>query len=80
MSGRAKEDDVGTQYLQLEGPQKSFNWTSMYLFKENSDTVGSLVNIVNWIIVEKYPFFSDLCGKGMFASPLDAGLGCVTFF
>lgn len=81
MLGRTKENKAGTQYLQLEGPQKSFNWTSIYLFEENSDTMGSLVSIINWIIAEKYPFFfSDLCGKGTFASPLDAGLGCVTYF
>lgn len=81
MSGRMEEDNAGTQYLLLEGPQKSFNWTSIYLIEENSDTMGSLVSIINWIIAEKYPFFpSDLCGKGTFASPLDAGLGCVTYF
>lgn len=37
-----REDNIGTHYLQLEGPQQSFYWTLVYLLEENSDTTGVL--------------------------------------
>lgn len=56
MSGRAKDDNVGTQYLQLRGHRKAVTGPHLSLWKK-TDRINFLVSIVNWIIVEKYPFF-----------------------